>query len=465
MKHSLLVSALALCSLQASAGDWHSEVTTAIESGKFKEAKAIMNAQPKTRENLVTIDSFQIIMNRISYDFSLTPAKGVEMVRERIPGVTDNEINSWIEKKYIETMTIDGETKWMRKSVRNLFLLNPDLIVPEAKDGSGTALLQYRTTALAMPADANHCHNWNRATITFTLTVDADAVPAGEILKAWIPVPLTSPRQRNFRLISSSSNAIISQNSAQHTAMLEQKAVKGRPTVFTIKYSYDVAAQYFDFYEILSNLKPYDTTTAEYKTYTSTSTPHVIITDEMRAMARKIVGTETNPAIQAKMIYNWIGDTFPWAGARDYSTIPNIPQYVLEQRHGDCGQVSLLYITLCRSLGIPARWESGWMLHPHEHNYHDWCETYFEGVGWVPTDVSFGRSTNPVLRQYYQTGTDMYRMAANSDIAQAFDPKKTYIRCETIDSQAGEVEWRKGNLEMTQWDSHLEVNSMIPINY
>ena len=151
MKHSLLVPALALCSLQASAGDWHSEVTTAIESGKFKEAKAIMNAQPKTRENLVTIDSFQIIMNRISYDFSLTPAKGVEMVRERIPGVTDNEINSWIEKKYIETMTIDGETKWMRKSVRNLFLLNPDLIVPEAKDGSGTALLQYRTR------DAGRC--------------------------------------------------------------------------------------------------------------------------------------------------------------------------------------------------------------------------------------------------------------------------------------------------------------------
>ena len=94
MKHSLLVPALALCSLQVSAGDWHSEVTTAIESGKFKEAKAIMNAQPKTRENLVTIDSFQIIMNRISYDFSLTPAKGVEMVRERIPAVTDNEINS-----------------------------------------------------------------------------------------------------------------------------------------------------------------------------------------------------------------------------------------------------------------------------------------------------------------------------------------------------------------------------------
>ena len=45
MKHSLLVPALALCSLQASAGDWHSEVTTAIESGKFKEAKAIMNAK------------------------------------------------------------------------------------------------------------------------------------------------------------------------------------------------------------------------------------------------------------------------------------------------------------------------------------------------------------------------------------------------------------------------------------
>ena len=35
------------------------------------------------------------------------------------------------------------------------------------------------------------------------------------------------------------------------------------------------------------------------------------------------------------------------------STIENIPEYVLDNRHGDCGQVSLLFITLCRISGIP----------------------------------------------------------------------------------------------------------------
>ncbi len=143
------------------------------------------------------------------------------------------------------------------------------------------------------------------------------------------------------------------------------------------------------------------------------------------------------------MIYDWIATNFPWAGAREYSTIPNIPEYVVENRHGDCGQVALLYITLVRCLGIPARWESGFMLHPGAENYHDWAETYFEGTGWVATDPSFGRSTTgESLADYYKTGIDLYRFVVNKGVNGSFDPKKNYIRSETVDNQAGEVEWK-----------------------
>ena len=48
-----------------------------------------------------------------------------------------------------------------------------------------------------------------------------------------------------------------------------------------------------------------------------------------------------------------IRDSFPWASAREYSTIENIPEYELDNHKGDCGQVSLLFITLCRISGIP----------------------------------------------------------------------------------------------------------------
>ncbi|MCF0214810.1 MAG: transglutaminase domain-containing protein, partial [Muribaculaceae bacterium] len=147
-------------------------------------------------------------------------------------------------------------------------------------------------------------------------------------------------------------------------------------------------------------------------------------------------------------------------GALDYTIIPCIPDYVLNIGHGDCGQVALLYITLCRNIGIPARWESGWMLHPGALNFHDWAETYFEGVGWVPTDVSFGRTTHgQEQNDYYKSALDVWRMAANEGVGGEFSPKKRWIRCDGVDSQAGEVEWRGGNVEDSKYSSELVVNS------
>ena len=39
---------------------------------------------------------------------------------------------------------------------------------------------------------------------------------------------------------------------------------------------------------------------------------------------------------------------------RNYYTIPNIPEYAASGGKGDCGVQALLFITLCRCVGIPA---------------------------------------------------------------------------------------------------------------
>ena len=183
----------------------------------------------------------------------------------------------------------------------------------------------------------------------------------------------------------------------------------------------------------------------------------------MKELAKQIVGNETNPYRQASLIYDWIDTYFPWGGAREYSTIPNMAEYVLENGHGDCGQVSLLYITLVRSLGIPARWESGWMLHPSNVGMHDWAETYYEGIGWVPVDMSFGVlevSPDSNVRNFYKSGIDMYRFAANRGVGGQFSPKKNWVRSETVDFQLGEVEWKEGNLfYYKEWEPELELIS------
>ena len=103
-------------------------------------------------------------------------------------------------------------------------------------------------------------------------------------------------------------------------------------------------------------MRPYDTESETYRRYTAMEAPHIVRLD---SMARAIVGAETNPLRQSELVYDYIYHHYPWAGAREYSTIECIPQYVIDEGHGDCGQVSLLYISLMRTLGVPARWESG----------------------------------------------------------------------------------------------------------
>ena len=444
--------------------NWLKEVENMMEQGEFKKAEAYMNSLPRKikAEQEVRIDSLNTIMGRIRKDFNMTPEQGVKLIREKMPRATDEQIACWKRDRKIEYMMIDGKECWFRKSVRNLWLLADELKEDHDADKMETykTRRKYYLEAMKSPADANGVRDWRHVNITFTLDVNADAVPEGETLRVWMPFPYENMRQRNIKLENSNRPVTMSEGSLHHTVYMEAQAVKGKKTHFEYTFSYDVAERHIAQQDLIAMVEPYKKSNADYKKYTGNYPPHIIITDDMRALAREIVGEETNPVLQASLIFDWISMRYPWAGAREYSTLTNIPEYVLANGHGDCGQVTLLYITLVRSLGIPARWESGWMLHPDEINWHDWGETYFEGVGWVPTDQSFGRSAvGTPMNSYYTTGIDVYRMASNEGIGDKLSPEKKYIRSETVDFQPGEVEWRKGNLYYDTWKSHLIVNS------
>ena len=89
---------------------------------------------------------------------------------------------------------------------------------------------------------------------------------------------------------------------------------------------------------------------------------------------------ESNPLVRARSIYNWMTENFLYSHAVEYSTLKDISEYCLDRRRGDCGQLALLYITLCRINGIPARWQSGWWIFPGGKTIHDWAEIYLQPV-------------------------------------------------------------------------------------
>jgi len=132
---------------------------------------------------------------------------------------------------------------------------------------------------------------------------------------------------------------------------------------------------------------------------------------------------------------------------------------VLNNRHGDCGMKTLLFMSMARYAGIPCKWQSGWMLHPGELNLHDWCEVYYEGIGWVPLDQSFGlqNSENQQLKYFYISGIDEYRLIINDDFSSEFEPEKQFFRSEPIDFQRGELEWKGGNIYFNRWNYHVDI--------
>lgn len=421
---------------------------------------------PKTEQASVDWETER--MERIKIDFSRTEDEVKTYIQKYIPDVTDEQMRHWEETKALEYLIFDGEKRYFRNAAPNLFRVDSIAhAIKIAKDGnplSGSEKVnqQHLPEIIKVVKELGvDTVLPTRMRVKYTLTVDANAVPDGEVIRCWLPYPKDKQhRQKDVKFISASEPVYtFSPESYQHSTLyMEKKAVKDQPTVFSEEFEY---TSYAEWHRLKPEaILPYDTTTHLYKEYTAERETHIRFSPRIKELAEQLAGDEPNPLLKAQRYFRWVNDNFPWASAREYSTISNIPEYVLENHHGDCGQVTLLFITLCRYSGIPAHFQSGFMMHPGAWNLHDWAEIYFEGVGWVPVDQSFGipvYAQTPEEKMFFLGGIDAWRMIVNNDYSMPLCPEKKYPRSETVDFQRGEVEWKGGNLYFNQWDYDMEI--------
>lgn len=406
---------------------------------------------------------------RLLTDFCLTERQVKDYIRRYIPDVTDEQMRQWEESHALECMWLDGEKRYFINAGPNLFRIDSvcrDIKV--AKEGvvvEGSEKVNAKNVPDIIRAVKDSAATLvlpKRMRVTYTLTVDTNAVPAGELVRCWLPYPRTDvARQQDVKLLGTSeAEYVLSPRECAHSTLyMEKRAVQGQPTVFSETFEYTSCGEWHDLKP--EDVQPYDTTTELYRKYTAEREKHIVFTPRLCELAARLTAGEDNPYLKAKRIFRWIYEHFPWASAREYSTIDNIPEYVLDNGHGDCGQVTLLFVTLCRLSGIPAHFQSGFMMHPRAWNLHDWAEVYFEGVGWVPVDQSFGIPSfadNADEEYFFLGGIDSWRMVVNSDYGMPLVPAKKYPRSETVDFQRGEVEWEGGNLYFTQWNYDIEID-------
>jgi transglutaminase-like putative cysteine protease len=69
------------------------------------------------------------------------------------------------------------------------------------------------------------------------------------------------------------------------------------------------------------------------------------------------------------------------------------PATTIEQRQGACRDLAVLWIDICRSVGLAARFVSGYHegdSEHHKHFLHAWGEVYLPGAGWRAFDPTNG---------------------------------------------------------------------------
>jgi transglutaminase-like putative cysteine protease len=443
-------------------------VVAAIDAGQFARAEAAI-AEALARSDLAAGSrsalSFQRErMRRIRLDFHLTRDQAAARVRSQIPDLTDAEFADWDAHGLLEHQVIDGELRYFDRAPGNLFRLSPEARARRADPKAFTdnpmesANAHHREVIEAALAAHSPHGAPRRVRVKQSLIVNADAVPAGETVRAWIPYPRALPgQQEDIRFVASEPvrHAIAPESALQRTVYLARPAQAGRPTEFSIRYELTVLGQYHAIDERKVGTAPVP---AELAPFVAERAPHIVFSQPLRVFSRQVVGAETNPWRIAQKLFAAV-DAIPWAGAREYSTISNLGEYALQAGHADCGQQTLLLMALLRLNGIPSRWQSGMVFSDGNYsNLHDWGQLWIAPYGWIPMDVTAGRldSDDPAIAEFYLGGLDAYRIAFNDDYGREFVPPKHHFRSETIDLQRGEAEWRGGNLYFDQWDYDFE---------
>jgi hypothetical protein len=119
---------------------------------------------------------------------------------------------------------------------------------------------------------------------------------------------------------------------------------------------------------------------------------------EIVSLAREIIADEGNSWRAAKRIAEWINQNL----TPNYDVGFASAKEILENREGDCSEHTVLFVALCRAVGLPARAAVGIMYAEGFFAYHMWPEVY---VGdWVSLDPKW-LARDEATGEYYTDAT------------------------------------------------------------
>ena len=427
-------------------------------NGDFEGAQKLIELRLKKSIPLAMRKRLEIekeILKTIKGEYTYTFDQALKKMQDNIKGFKEEELIELQEDSQADWILIDGQVHFNDSFFGSLIKTRSDLeerlINRELESNKRANFLDENIKDTKENGGA--CYFIHLKT---TLKIKDEAVRKGEKVKVHMPLPINC-QQSNIKIIKTTPEAkyLADENYQSRTAYFETLIDDNQE--FSVEYSYESHLNYND-------LDPSKVIAEQPSFNLEEFEPQIMFTPYIKELAKEIVGNETNPLIKARKIYDYITQNVKYSYMRAYSTIINIPEYCALNLKGDCGVQALLFITLCRYVGIPAKWQSGLAVTPYHIGPHDWAQFYVAPYGWLFADPSFGgsayRKSNLEKWNFYFGNLDPFRMIANSEIQHEFDPPKKYWRHDPYDNQVGECEYEDMEIRREQFKVNYQLIEM-----
>ncbi|MAG14007.1 MAG: transglutaminase [Spirochaetales bacterium] len=222
--------------------------------------------------------------------------------------------------------------------------------------------------------------------ILFSIEISNVRAEPNALLDIWVPGVLSAPEQRNIEHVKIPEPLWTDYFGLSRYQF--QNIQSG--LLYRINQTY-----WLDRYAIETNIsagkvaRAYDTERKLYKSFT-VPTPLMPSDDEsISSAAWSAIGRERSPFLRARAIYLFLIKKLV------YDEKPK-GEAILENfiaASADSYGYSLLFCTMVRAIGIPARPVAGFIIYgDRKAKIHYWAEFYIEGFGWVPVDPTLGDS-------------------------------------------------------------------------
>ena len=458
-----------------------------IACGDYERAKRVIRLRlekdiPELLRQRLLLEL--VILERIPDEYPYTWEDAVQEGKNAFRDFSEEELSRLLDEGALEWIYLNGKIRVKDDFVANLIKtreeLAPRVLCREALEAKWANFRLLDDVIGKMKGgEPVHC----RFRIRSTLKLHEDKERPGKRLQVQLPVPIVDAQVKAFTLtaVSPECGRLAPERAAQRTVCFETEHRAGQK--YSVEYTFETEMRYWDWKEAFRREEtvtaaeescgipdaagdrdgvPAAADSSVLQEYLREQLPHIRFTPYLKALVQEVVGEEQSPLKKAKRIYDYITTHVMYSFVRSYFTIPQQVEFTALNRKGDCGLQALLFITMCRIAGIPARWQSGLYATPLSIGCHDWAQFYLESYGWLYADCSFGgaayRAGEPERWDFFFGNLDPYRLPAASCYQADFFRKKQYLRQDPYDNQMGEAEYEDaGLLQHRDFDTCHEV--------